>query len=271
MRYEKGTFTTVPNKRALKGEDAYIECVFFWICGYADDDGICFPSIPTLAKDAGCSETSVHRAIRRLEEIGILRKTNRKEGNKNLSNVYQICLVVSDRHQGGVSQAPGGGASGTGELNPSSLTKPTEEAPRPAAPKRAALYREDHHSDDLEDVIDAETGQKVHNRAFDTLPTLEIVRWAEARMGRKFPTFRKQMGCIAKMFDAGYTSDAIHACWERLEKDEFWSGRGFDFGIVLNEIGKSRPNAGGRTGMKFENGMLTRYRDGKIISQEKLK
>lgn len=95
-KYEKGTFTVVPNKQILSGLPPTVQAVYFWICSCASDDGTCFPSRTTLARHAGCSVRSVDKALNTLCEKGILQKSVRQHpGSANyfLSNMYQIMIV----------------------------------------------------------------------------------------------------------------------------------------------------------------------------------
>lgn len=98
-------------------------------------------------------------------------------------------------------------------------------------------YREDAPSDSFEEVVDADTGLTREEKKIPR-PTWEIISWAEKRMGHNFATRPKQAKMIAKLFDAKFTAEQVRECWERLEKDEYWAGRGIDFAIVLNEISK---------------------------------
>jgi DNA-binding Lrp family transcriptional regulator len=92
-KYQPGTFSIIPNKTVVAGQKAFIQSVYFWICDMANEEGKCWPSHETLAIRAGCSESSVKRAIATLEEIGILTRENRKTKNGQTSNIYQLNIV----------------------------------------------------------------------------------------------------------------------------------------------------------------------------------
>lgn len=96
MRYEKGSYILIPNKDLLKGKSPLFQVVFMWICQFADEDGICFPSRKKLAEVTGSSVKSIDRAIKELTDSKLLEKTTRKKGIQNLSNVYQIIIGGSD-------------------------------------------------------------------------------------------------------------------------------------------------------------------------------
>lgn len=93
MRYEKGNFVTVPNKKVLDQLSATAQALFVWICCYADTDGVCFPSRGTLAKNLNTSDRTVDTYIKELEDKGFIQKTNRYHENEKISNEYQILII----------------------------------------------------------------------------------------------------------------------------------------------------------------------------------
>lgn len=67
------------------------------LANYANEDGSCWPSIETLARGAGCSVSTMHRAVERLIKYGLLERTERagrsylfrlKIGSVPLSDCY---------------------------------------------------------------------------------------------------------------------------------------------------------------------------------------
>lgn len=66
----------------------------------------------------------------------------------------------------------------------------------------------------------------------------EILLWAETKKGAKFVNYGKQIGALGAMQKSGYTPDDIKACYELMEKNEFWRSRGFDFTSVTIELPK---------------------------------
>lgn len=129
-RYQKGDFTVVPNKEALRGKDPYLQTLFTWICSYADADGICFPSIQRLAKDTGMSKRTVSNKLNELESLGLLDRRNRE----NTSNEYQVLLVeggIAPDAIGYSTRCTGGIAPDANELYPV-LTKSNELNSSPA-------------------------------------------------------------------------------------------------------------------------------------------
>lgn len=125
MKYEKGSFITVPNRKELVGLNSMAQVVFMWLCFHSNQEGECYPSHVTVSKEAGLGRTSVKKAISILVDAGLIEKENRKDGKKNKTNLYQVIIGEVGRvatHLGRVT-TEGVGRVASSELNPSSLTK----------------------------------------------------------------------------------------------------------------------------------------------------
>jgi len=72
----------------LKGAD---KLILLALCDFANDEGVCYPSISTIAKKSTSSERTVSYAIKTLEKIGVIshEKRSRENGSRS-SNVYKI-------------------------------------------------------------------------------------------------------------------------------------------------------------------------------------
>jgi len=90
MKYTKGSFITVPNKEALRGMKPQTQCLFLWLCSYANETGKCFPAQKTLSRDTGMSVRSIVRATDELIEAGILEKEVRSGKDRTKSNNYFV-------------------------------------------------------------------------------------------------------------------------------------------------------------------------------------
>lgn len=70
--------------------------VYAVLCMYADNSTMkSYPSVQTLAKKTCCSENTVRLALKRLEEIGLVKVHRRKRGIENLSNEYTLLVPPS--------------------------------------------------------------------------------------------------------------------------------------------------------------------------------
>ena len=71
-------------------------------------------------------------------------------------------------------------------------------------------------------------------------PAAEILGSKEYELKRKFPDQKRQLRGIGQMLAAGYSPEQIEECWKFMEKDSFWSEKGFDFANLVNQIGKEK-------------------------------
>lgn len=60
------------------------------LADFSSDEGISWPSIGTIARQIGAGESTVRTAIAQLEKDGWLSRKQRRNGNRNASNVYQL-------------------------------------------------------------------------------------------------------------------------------------------------------------------------------------
>ncbi len=60
------------------------------LADFSSDEGVCWPSIETIARQLGAGPSTVRTAISRLESDGWLTRTARRKGNRNASNVYRL-------------------------------------------------------------------------------------------------------------------------------------------------------------------------------------
>lgn len=120
MFYNKGSFTIVPNKEALRGLDPQTQVLFMWICSYADDNGVCWPSIGRLCVDCGMSRRTVFNRLEKLLSLGFIQKKHRLNdaGDKD-SNKYRIRLLDGSAGDalGVVHEVHHGSARGAHKLN----------------------------------------------------------------------------------------------------------------------------------------------------------
>ncbi|ELE9699155.1 TPA: conserved phage C-terminal domain-containing protein [Enterobacter kobei] len=60
------------------------------LADFSSDEGVSWPSIATIARQIGAGESTVRTAIGQLEKDGWLTRQQRRKGNRNASNVYQL-------------------------------------------------------------------------------------------------------------------------------------------------------------------------------------
>lgn len=60
------------------------------LADFSSDEGVSWPSIATISRQIGAGESTVRTAISQLEKDGWLTRQQRRKGNRNASNVYQL-------------------------------------------------------------------------------------------------------------------------------------------------------------------------------------
>ena len=60
------------------------------LADFSSDEGVCWPSIDTIARQLGAGQSTIRTAIAKLEKDGWLTRTQRRNGNRNASNVYRL-------------------------------------------------------------------------------------------------------------------------------------------------------------------------------------
>ncbi|HCB2364485.1 TPA: conserved phage C-terminal domain-containing protein [Citrobacter freundii] len=63
------------------------------LADFSSDEGVCWPSIDTIARQLGAGPSTIRTAIAKLEKDGWLTRTQRRNGNRNASNVYRLNVV----------------------------------------------------------------------------------------------------------------------------------------------------------------------------------
>lgn len=91
----------------------------------ANDQGVCWPSVPTIARKANCSVSAARAAVAELEKQGIvIRQARPVTGAKNRSNLYRV--VVSALPQALPPESGGSATEDWGDLPPDLVGTPTE-------------------------------------------------------------------------------------------------------------------------------------------------
>lgn len=94
-QWTKVPWTLTTNKVLSPAEKS----VLIVLIHYRRNDGICYPSITRIQKDLSFARSTVYKAIKRLEYLGILEKASRGNSIKK-SNTYRLFLSDEIFEQG---------------------------------------------------------------------------------------------------------------------------------------------------------------------------
>ena len=67
---------------------------------------------------------------------------------------------------------------------------------------------------------------------------IEFIDSLAEEWGGKFPNYARQINGLHKLLGADYTFNDINKKIDEMEKDHFWSSKGFDLMNIVNEMGK---------------------------------
>ena len=63
------------------------------LADFSNDEGVCWPSIETIARQLGAGESTVRTTIGKLEQDGWLTRQQRRSGNRNAPNIYRLNIA----------------------------------------------------------------------------------------------------------------------------------------------------------------------------------
>lgn len=234
MKYERGSFITVGSRDTLRGLHPTAQALYMWLSSYANETGNCFPSRKTLASDVGCSERTVDSMVDLLRENGLIEVKGRKDGDKQLSNLYKVLIVPPLAGDATPPSRTVATPLQNLRTNSNQLTQPTET--RASARPPVFAYEE------IITTLDEESGDSKSPRiSGEKLKAYnELIAWSENERGFPFPktTKLKQYRAFKLANENGITRDQLMTKWEDLACDKFWQKTGFDWMNVLQEIFK---------------------------------
>ena len=126
------------------------------LADFSNDEGVCWPSTETIARQLGAGESTIRSAIGKLEQEGWLTRQQRRSGNRNASNIYRLNVAKlrkaalsheseSDPSKSDASESSkkqefhppesGGDPSVTSEQEPSVKSKPLCQVARQPDPE----------------------------------------------------------------------------------------------------------------------------------------
>jgi len=116
---------------------AAVKLLLISIANYADDKGVAWPSKSTLAKDCSIDKSGVCRHLHTLQEMGLIRITERNQEGVHLSSLIELNTAAT----GGGTGAHGSDAGATDNGGGTSAMGGGVDATRVVAPAHDGLSR----------------------------------------------------------------------------------------------------------------------------------
>lgn len=75
---------------AASGMKLSMVAIMARLADFSSDEGLAWPSVGTIARQIGAGESTVRTALAKLEKEGWISRKQRRNGNRNASNMYQL-------------------------------------------------------------------------------------------------------------------------------------------------------------------------------------
>lgn len=221
MKYERGSFITVASRDTLRGLHPTAQTLYMWLSSYANETGNCFPSRKTLAEDVACSERTVDTMVDLLVEAGLLEVKGRKEGDRQLSNLYKVLIVPTL----------------AGAAIPPSRTCPTPLQELRTNSNQLTQTNEDSElEDELRFVVADEEYKPLKKEQNATKQYAALCDWLEKLTGVKIVNRVKQYTHLKKAKAAGIDPGRLKARAAELVEETFYQEHGLDWGGVVSSF-----------------------------------
>jgi len=92
IKYEKGTFVTVPNIDIVTWLTPIAQTLYMHLCKRANQDWKCFPGNKILSEDVWVSISSIKKHCKTLVDLWVLKKMRRFKNNEEISPEYEIII-----------------------------------------------------------------------------------------------------------------------------------------------------------------------------------
>lgn len=113
---EHGYFGVDQNIFKVEGLSDSARKTYVYLSRTADADGYCFPFLRTIAKRTKLSKSTVGKALKELEEVGLLQTERRYSRRGGSSNLYHL-RKVADVYPQMISTSPENGPKKKGDVS----------------------------------------------------------------------------------------------------------------------------------------------------------
>lgn len=217
------------------------------LADFANDSGICWPSVDTLSKRIGESERHTRQLIKQLVEAGDLLVV--AGGGRGNTTKYAVAVGLSDKQKTKLNNALQNSVSQNSDHQKTVISgdensdlqrqetlrsgDPVESPPSaPETPKVAVSSEEIRH-------VDPSLDPTVATQPADTDKTdhQKLMKAYGEWLGYKIPHGAKEAAAAKKILQAGYTIPQADRCYHALKSQAFYGEKHVSLQTVYEQIG----------------------------------
>lgn len=203
------------------------------LADFSNDEGLSWPSVETIARQIGAGQSTVRTALKELEAEGWLSSRQRRQGNRNATNVYQLTVAklrsAAQASESDTSKSDGskfdGSKSDASKFEPSKSSKKAGFHPPESGGDPLVSSKEEPSVKKTSCQVPAETDREVQI----TDDAKSVLKYLNLMTGRRYQPSRSSLENIRARLREQFTVaemqqtiDYMQAKWGGdLEMDKF--------------------------------------------------
>ncbi|CRY19520.1 conserved phage C-terminal domain-containing protein [Yersinia enterocolitica] len=179
------------------------------LADFSNDEGVCWPSVTTIARQIGAGESTVRTALADLESDGWLSKKARRAGNRNASNVYQLNVAklkaAAHASESDTSKSDGSKFDGS-ESGKNGTFDPPESGGDPSV--KSTPDPSNKNTFGQPPVAEAR-GEDISKEIKFTDEAIEVLKHLNQLTGAKYTTIKTNLQNIRARLTDGHDKDSL--------------------------------------------------------------
>lgn len=174
------------------------------LADFSNDEGVCWPSVTTISRQIGAGESTVRTALAELETDGWLSKKQRRAGNRNASNVYQLNVsklrAAAHASESDTSKSDGSESGNNGTFDPpeSGGDPSVKSTPDPSSKNTFG-----------QPPVAAARDENISKEIKFTDEAIEILKHLNQLTGAKYTTIKTNLQNIRARLTDGHDKDSL--------------------------------------------------------------
>lgn len=184
------------------------------LADFSNDEGVCWPSVTTIARQIGAGESTVRTALADLETDGWLSKKARRAGNRNASNVYQLNVAklkaAAHASESDTSKADGSKSDGSKFDGSESGKNGTFDPPESGGDPSVKSTPDPSNKNTFGQPPVAEArGEDISKEIKFTDEAIEVLKHLNQLTGAKYTTIKTNLQNIRARLTDGHDKDSL--------------------------------------------------------------